>query len=239
MRRCLLGCCLIVTLAACQNEQPKGQLQTIDVSSFKDSVNNNAHLQLVDVRTPAEFKTFFIDKAQNINYNASAFNQQVRALDQKRSVFVYCNNGQRSSEAAEELRNLGYQVYVLDGGMEAWENKGFVLQKPNPYALDYEGLTKEQFTQLTTHDKYVFVDYYATWCQPCKMMEPHIQKFITENAAQVELLKIDVDKNPAIAQQEGVTAMPTTVLYKDGKEKWRNVGYMDLDALSKNVKPQF
>lgn len=239
MRSWLIGFCMVGMLTACQNEQPKGRIQTIDVASFKDSVITNALTQLVDVRTPAEFKTFFIDNAHNINYNASDFNQQVQKLDKSKPVFLYCNNGQRSSKAAAELSELGYQVYVLDGGMDAWENKGFDLQKPNPYALDYEGLTKEQFTQLTTHDKYVFVDYYATWCQPCKMMEPHIKTFIEQHADQVVLLKIDVDKNPVIAQQEGVTAMPTTVLYKDGKEKWRNVGYMDLAALTKNVKPQF
>lgn len=71
--------------------------------------------------------------------------------------------------------------------------------------------------------KLIVVDFFATWCGPCKMVSPMIEKFSTEYS-QAVFLKIDVDIVPAAAQKNDVTAMPTFVFYKDGAEISRVVG---------------
>lgn len=73
-------------------------------------------------------------------------------------------------------------------------------------------------------DKTVLVDFYATWCGPCKMMAPVIDEIATEKAGEVSVYKIDIDENPQIAQQYGVMSIPTFVAFKGGEPAARTLG---------------
>lgn len=68
------------------------------------------------------------------------------------------------------------------------------------------------------------VDFYATWCGPCKLAEPVLEE-LSENQDKVAIGKIDVDKSPSSPQKYGVMSIPTTILFKDGKEVARLVGF--------------
>ncbi len=74
------------------------------------------------------------------------------------------------------------------------------------------------------------VDFYADWCGPCAMLAPELEKLVKENT-EVQVLKIDTDSHSAIAQDFGVTAIPTVLLFKDGKKLKETKGYMTFEQL--------
>jgi len=70
----------------------------------------------------------------------------------------------------------------------------------------------------------VLIDFYATWCGPCKMMAPVIDEVAKDYAGKLKVVKIDVDEAAETAAAMGVTAMPTFIVLKDGQEVWRRLG---------------
>src|SRR5437763_1550943 len=94
----------------------------------------------------------------------------------------------------------------------------------------------ETFSKILNGEKLVLVDFYAEWCGPCKMMAPELKKFADQNKDKVRVLKVDVDKNPAVAQQLNIQGVPTLMLYKNGKVLWRQSGAMNAQQLSGIVK---
>jgi thioredoxin 1 len=70
----------------------------------------------------------------------------------------------------------------------------------------------------------VLIDFYATWCGPCKMMAPVIDEVANDYAGKLKVVKIDVDAASETAASMGVTAMPTFVVLKNGQEVWRRLG---------------
>ena len=97
-------------------------------------------------------------------------------------------------------------------------------------------MTKEEFLKMIGQDL-VLVDFYATWCGPCKMMSPIIDSLANERAFKV--VKIDVDKNIEIAQEYSVMSIPTLILFKNGKLIDKKNGFMPkellLEWINKNV----
>ena len=89
----------------------------------------------------------------------------------------------------------------------------------------------ETFNDIINSDKPVLVDFYATWCGPCKVMGPVIEELGRELDEKARILKIDVDKNQAVAVQYNVQAVPTLVIFKNGKIVWRFAGAMPKLAL--------
>ncbi len=73
-------------------------------------------------------------------------------------------------------------------------------------------------------DKPVLVDFFATWCGPCKMMAPTIDEIAAEKADAVDVYKIDIDENPDIAQRYGVMSIPTFIAFKGGEPAAKTLG---------------
>ncbi len=80
------------------------------------------------------------------------------------------------------------------------------------------------FTEIINQDKPVLVDFYATWCGPCQTMAPILKQVKDELGEKVTIIKIDVDKNQALASKFQVRGVPTFVLYKNGKQVWKQAG---------------
>ena len=76
----------------------------------------------------------------------------------------------------------------------------------------------------------VLVDFFATWCGPCKMQAPVLEE-LKEDRSDVKVVKIDVDQETEIARLYGVMSIPTLILFKDGKEVAKNVGFMPKELL--------
>lgn len=80
-------------------------------------------------------------------------------------------------------------------------------------------------------DKPVLVDFFATWCGPCRMVAPILKQIERDMADKVKVVKVDVDQNKDVAAQYGVMSIPTMIMFKDGKEAAKNVGAMPKEAL--------
>src|SRR4030043_198247 len=82
----------------------------------------------------------------------------------------------------------------------------------------------------------VLVDFGASWCGPCKMAEPVLEELSDEYKGKIGIAKLNVDENPAIAQKFGVMSIPTTILFKEGKELDRQVGFAGKQAFADLLK---
>ena len=87
------------------------------------------------------------------------------------------------------------------------------------------------FEELLSGSVPVLVDFYANWCGPCQMMAPIVEQVNTQMQQRLRVVKIDTDKYPQLASQHQINALPTLVLFKQGKAVDRIEGVMPADAL--------
>ncbi|WP_408066377.1 thioredoxin [[Mycobacterium] nativiensis] len=90
-------------------------------------------------------------------------------------------------------------------------------------------------TDVLASSKPVLVDFWATWCGPCKMVAPVLEEIATEQAAQLTVAKLDVDANPETARDFNVVSIPTLILFKDGQPVKRIVGAKGKAALLREL----
>lgn len=94
----------------------------------------------------------------------------------------------------------------------------------------------ETFQQIINGDKPVLIDFYATWCGPCKAMSPIVEALGKELQGQARVLKIDVDKNQALAAQYQIQAVPTFMIFKKGQVVWKKAGGADKMAIMSELR---
>lgn len=90
---------------------------------------------------------------------------------------------------------------------------------------------KSSFQNLINSDIPVFIDFHAEWCGPCKAMNPVIKQLSKQMGKDLRIVKIDIDKNQALAGRLNIRGVPTFALYQNGKQLWRQAGMQTLDQL--------
>ena len=91
------------------------------------------------------------------------------------------------------------------------------------------------FDSIINSEKPVLIDFFATWCGPCKTLAP-ILKHVKDNLGErITILKIDVDKNQELASKYQVRGVPTMVLFQNGKQLWRESGVLSQDEIIKTI----
>lgn len=89
------------------------------------------------------------------------------------------------------------------------------------------------FNDLIQQDKLVLVDFYATWCGPCKMMTPILEELKQKIGDSAHIVKVDVDKNQNAAAKYQVRGVPTLILFKKGEQVWRQSGVLSASELER------
>jgi len=99
----------------------KETLAVIDAASFQNDLASKSDIQLVDVRTPAEYAESHLKGAINYSVTEPTFQEKVSQLDTNKPIYVYCKSGGRSGRASEQLKQFGFtEIRDLQGGITAW-----------------------------------------------------------------------------------------------------------------------
>ena len=91
------------------------------------------------------------------------------------------------------------------------------------------------FDTIIQSEKPVLIDFFATWCGPCKTLGPILKEVKDSLGDRVSIIKIDVDKNQQISSQYQVRGVPTMILFQNGKQLWRQSGVLTKEEIIRNI----
>lgn len=95
-----------------------------------------------------------------------------------------------------------------------------------------------EFNDMINSDKPTLVDFFATWCGPCKMQGPVLEQLKNKVGDDANIVKIDVDRNPDLSAQYQIRSVPTIIIFKNGEPQWRASGLQQLEVLEDKIRIQ-
>jgi rhodanese-related sulfurtransferase len=219
---------ITTTLLSCaqQSNQQNGTAQnnamelTVDAAKFSQAIATPG-AQILDVRTAGEFQSGHIANALQANWlDEKEFKNRTQHLDKTKTIFIYCQSGGRSASAQEALMQAGYQVVNLEGGMSNWK----MQQMPVEGSGNAVEMRVADFQKLIQSNAYVLVDVGATWCPPCRKMQPVMDALKQTPPKPFYFLSVDGGQDIEVMKSIKASELPTFILFKNGKEVWRKVG---------------
>jgi rhodanese-related sulfurtransferase len=219
-------------LISCAQTSTNASL-TLNAAAYKEAIAAK-NIQVLDVRTAAEFNGGHIQNALQANWlDQKEFTDRTQHLDKNLPVYVYCQAGARSASAQAALEAKGYKVINLEGGMSNWKMNGF----PVDGAGDKAQMRVEDLNTTTSSNKIVLVEVGADWCPPCRKMLPVLETLKQKPAAPFYFLRVDGGNDIEVMKSLNAEGLPTFILFKNGKEIWRQEGLVTVEefnaALSK------
>ncbi len=207
--------------------------QVLKAAAYKEAIAAK-NIQVLDVRTAAEFNAGHIQNALQANWlDQKEFANRTQHLDKNLTVYVYCQVGARSASAQAALEAKGYNVINLEGGLSNWKMNGFPVEG----AANTAQMSVEDLNTTTSSNKIVLVEIGGDWCPPCRKMLPVLEKLKQKPAAPFYFLKVDGANDIDVMKSLNAEGLPTFILFKNGKETWRHEGLVTLEefnaALSK------
>ncbi|MEW9079712.1 thioredoxin [Terrisporobacter glycolicus] len=92
------------------------------------------------------------------------------------------------------------------------------------------------YNKIRTSDKLVVMDFFATWCGPCKMLAPIFESLSDEMSDKVDFAKIDIDRSLEVVEEYKIVSVPTMIMFKNGKEVQRIVGFVPKEQIKSKIK---
>lgn len=223
---------LLLILGSCMQRREQTVRHTgrsLSATAFRQLLETLPDGQLLDVRTPDEFRQGHIPGSLNLNWNDSTFASQMVALDPRKPVLVYCLSGGRSRQAAQKLAQAGFRrIHELSGGMLAWRAAGF---PESSIRTANNEMTLAQYQNLLHSDQLVLVSFHADWCAPCRVMQPQLEEIARKSAERLKLVRIDADANPTLCRILNVTALPVLRLYRHNQLQWEKQGLVEASTI--------
>jgi rhodanese-related sulfurtransferase len=205
---------------------------TVSPKEFQTLLQEGSY-QLLDVRTAEEFKGGFIKGALQADWlNSKEFADRTSHLDKAKPVYIYCASGVRSADAAKVLRKKGYQVTEMSGGLNAWKKQSLPLEQQVPVSQ----MSAAAYEELIHSADVVLVDAGASWCPPCRKMEPVLKQLQQDLPNQFKLAAIDAGVHTELMKQLKVDALPHFFVYKKGQLVWQQQGIVSLEELKAKIR---
>jgi rhodanese-related sulfurtransferase len=202
--------------------------QNVDANTFEQKIIAGG-VQVLDVRTAGEYSGSHLKNVMLADWtNKAQFEERVKYLDKNKTLLVYCAAGGRSGQAAVWLKEQGFKEVVnLQGGITAWNAAG----KPVVREGGAVELSTAAFNATIASSGIVLVDIGATWCPPCKKMEPILDELSKTLQGKYTLLKVDGGNDVTVMKELGAAVLPTFMVYKNGKLSWKKEGITTLEEL--------
>jgi rhodanese-related sulfurtransferase len=202
---------------------------TISAVQFKAAIEQPG-VQILDVRTAGEYQSGHIKNALQANWNDSKeFQDRTQHLDKSKTVYIYCQAGGRSAAAQNELIQKGYKVVNLEGGMSNWKMNQLPVEG-NASAVQ---MRVTDFNKVIADNQLVLVDIGATWCPPCRKMQPTVDQIKKEQGNALYFLAVDGGVDMDVMKHLQFESLPTFIIYKNGKEVWRKQGIVAAEEFKK------
>ncbi len=218
---------LIITYCQAQSKE-----SSLTVIGFEQAINISG-VQLLDVRTAAEYNSGHLRKSLQADwYNQQQFKDRTQHLDKSKPLYVYCQTGIRSAATVKLLKKNGFiNVQDMKGGLIAWKK----TDKPVEGAIKVIQLTLRDYNEQISSSNTVLVDFGASWCPPCRKMEPIITQLKNGSANRYSVVNIDAATQTDLLKQLNIEALPVFIVYKNGKEVWRKQGIVTLEELKSKL----
>lgn len=193
----------------------------LTLEAFEQKLKQSPNPQILDVRSSQEFSENHLVGAINLtSADTVLYNKRIQLLDKRKPVFIYSINNGRSGVIAKQLRSRGFsEVYELPGGIARWIGAG----KPIESKAE-QGISAEEFKKLIAASPLVLVDVGSKHCGACKKLAPVVDTVASNYTGKLNVHKIELYDNRALAQQLAIESVPTLILYKDGKPVWKKSG---------------
>jgi len=213
------------------NSQTPATVETIPATAFAEKLKAVPNAQLLDVRTPEEFSGEHIDHAVNVDWNGDNFESQAARYDKSKPVFVYCKIGGRSAKAADKLASMGFtKIYNLEGGILKWNAAG--LSESSDKII---GMCSQEYGELLQSDRKVLVNFYADWCEPCKLMKPYMTTLSETYKGKLTVSRLNADENKTLIKEMKIDTLPVLLLYENGTIVWQHKGFISEEELKKHL----
>ncbi len=213
--------------------------ERLSPKEFRKKLNNSTDALLLDIRTPQEIAKGYLKNAVFMDFYDSSFKEQVLTIDKDKPVFVYCAIGGRSWDAAKIMNELGFKnVYDLKGGIIVWKIKNYPFIKLKSDSAR-QGMNKIEFEKMIVNTPLTFVDFYAPWCAPCKIMVPALERIELEMKDSVLIVKINADENLQLMKDYGLKALPYIMVLRGTKILFRQEGFMSEEEMKVTIRKYY
>jgi rhodanese-related sulfurtransferase len=230
--RALIILSFSILVMACSTNESNSQTGVLSTSAFQQKLSL-PNIQVLDVRTAEEYQSGHLKNVLQADWlDKAQFEDRIQYLNKNIPTLIYCASGVRSEQAMKAMAAKGFkEVYNMSGGMSAWKVEG----KPFEAASLKAELSLAAFQSMVNGASIALVDIGAEWCPPCKKMEPVLAQLQKNLGDQFSLIKVDGGNDLSVMKYLSFKALPTFIVFKNGKETWRKQGIVGLEELEKAI----